>query len=253
MSGEASTWMPLYIGDYLGDTQRLTTEQHGAYILLIIDYWRNGPPPDDDSILQQIVRLDKSAWKKHRLVLSKMFQIIDGEWKHKRIDKELIAAKDNAERRSKKAKAGADARWGKRQTDASSNAPSMPQALPEECAPPSPSPREANASPRARDVSDLMKSLCQIAKIEIPDPGRNFAKHQSELLTVESWIEAGADPALIQETLTKRCAALRTSPRSLAFFDKPVRQAVDDRNTANSTISEHTDALIVSILGRNAA
>lgn len=56
--------MPLYVGDYLGDTQRLTTEQHGAYLLLILDYWRNGPAPDDDLVLQQITKLNKAGWKK---------------------------------------------------------------------------------------------------------------------------------------------------------------------------------------------
>lgn len=134
MSG-ASAWMPFYVGDYLGDTQRLTTEQHGAYLLLMLDYWRNGPAPDDDTVLQQITKLEKAAWKKHKAALSRMFQITDGLWRHKRIDRELANAEANAERRSSKAKAAAQARWG----DAASNAPSMPQALHVECPPPSPS------------------------------------------------------------------------------------------------------------------
>lgn len=137
----ASAWMPLYVGDYLGDTQRLTTEQHGAYLLLMLDYWRNGPPPDDDAVLQQITKLDKSAWKKHRPILSRMFQIESGAWNHKRIDRELNDARENAQRRSEKAKAGAKARWGHSPKDAPSNAPSIEQALPIECAPPSPSPK----------------------------------------------------------------------------------------------------------------
>lgn len=248
MSKEASAWMPFYIGDYLGDTQRLTTEQHGAYLLLILDYWRNGPAPDDDAVLQQITKLDKAGWKRCRPALSRLFQIAAGEWKHKRIEKELGKAKANAERRSEKASKAAQARWG----DATSNAPSMPQAMLGECPPQSPSP-EANASPRAGDVSNLMVDLCGIAGIAPPDPGTNYDKHLSALQTVEGWISAGADPSLIRETLTQRCANLRTSPRSLAFFDKPIREAADQRKAETSRVAADTGALIDRILKKDAA
>lgn len=143
MSG-AAAWMPFYVGDYLGDTQRLTTEQHGAYLLLMLDYWRNGPPPDDDQILQQITKLDRAAWKRNRSTLERMFQIEGGEWHHKRIDRELVNAETNAERRSSKAKAAAEARWNNAASNAPSNAKGMPQALPVECPPPSPSSGKKN-------------------------------------------------------------------------------------------------------------
>lgn len=142
MSGSASAWFPFYVGDYLGDTQRLTTEQHGAYLLLMLDYWRAGPAPDDDEVLRNITKLDAKAWQRHRPALARMFQIVDGEWHHKRINEELEKAVSNADRRSSKAKAAAQARWGQCPDDATSNATSMPGALLVECPPQSPSPKK---------------------------------------------------------------------------------------------------------------
>jgi uncharacterized protein YdaU (DUF1376 family) len=50
-------WFPFYVGDYTRDTARLTTEAHGAYLLLMLDYWVNGAPPDDDETLATITKL----------------------------------------------------------------------------------------------------------------------------------------------------------------------------------------------------
>lgn len=150
MSRSASAWMPLYVGDYLKDTGRLTTEQHGAYLLIIMDYWVNGPPPNDDAILQQITKTDKAAWRRVKPAIIRMFQVTDGSWHHKRVDAEISAAAEHSERRSSKAKRAAEARWGQCSDDApsnarsnarsnaTSNARSTSQALLDECPPPSP-------------------------------------------------------------------------------------------------------------------
>jgi uncharacterized protein YdaU (DUF1376 family) len=79
-------WMPLYVGDYLGDTGHLTTAQHGAYLLLMMHYWRKGELPDDDRQLSKIAKLPLRTWGDYRPVLQAFFY--DG-WRHKRIDAEL--------------------------------------------------------------------------------------------------------------------------------------------------------------------
>lgn len=79
-------WMPLYVGDYLGDTGHLTTTQHGAYLLLMMHYWRKGEIPDDDKQLAKITKLPLKIWIDQRPTIQDFFY--DG-WRHKRIDAEL--------------------------------------------------------------------------------------------------------------------------------------------------------------------
>jgi uncharacterized protein YdaU (DUF1376 family) len=79
-------WMPLYVGDYLGDTGHLTTTQHGAYLLLMMHYWRKGELPDDDRQLSKIAKLPLKTWCEYRATMQDFFH--DG-WKHKRIEAEL--------------------------------------------------------------------------------------------------------------------------------------------------------------------
>lgn len=100
-------WMPLYVGDYLQDTTRLNTEQHGAYMLLLMDYWTNGALPDDDAVLATVARLSRLRWKKHRPALEQFFIIRDGQWHHKRVDAERDKANAFADKqRANGAKGG---------------------------------------------------------------------------------------------------------------------------------------------------
>ncbi len=133
-------FMPLYIGDYLAGTSRLTTELHGAYLLLIMDYWMNGPLPDNDQALASIARMSSDAWSIAQASLKHYFSIENGKWIHKRIEQELASAVQKKAKAKAKAEYAASKRWD----NAPSNAPSMPQALPqgmlEQCPSPSPSP-----------------------------------------------------------------------------------------------------------------
>lgn len=105
--------MPLVIGDYRKDTGRLTTEQHGAYLLLIMDYWISGPPADDDEDLMSITGLDARAWKKTREKLARFFTIEGGVWRHKRIDEELARWSQKKIAYAARAQAGGKAKAAK--------------------------------------------------------------------------------------------------------------------------------------------
>ena len=50
--------MPMYWDAYLADTTHLSTEEHGAYLLLLAAMWRrDGWVPDDDRDNARIVGL----------------------------------------------------------------------------------------------------------------------------------------------------------------------------------------------------
>lgn len=57
--------MPMYWDAYLADTTHLTTEEHGAYMLLLGAMWRrNGFVPDDDKDNARILGLTPAKWRK---------------------------------------------------------------------------------------------------------------------------------------------------------------------------------------------
>lgn len=117
------TWMPLYIGDYLADTLHLSAELHGAYLLMLMHAWRNGGAiPDDDMQLAAIAKLDASRWRKVKPVLARFFRVEDAEWRQKRLDIELATAIDTQQKKQAAGRAGANARYGNKHTDATADA-----------------------------------------------------------------------------------------------------------------------------------
>jgi uncharacterized protein YdaU (DUF1376 family) len=223
---KVKVWMPLFIGAYLADTQRLSTEQHGAYLLLIMDYWMNGAPSDDDEELAQITKLQLSSWKKMKAKIVKFFTLKDGKWHHKRIEQELAGAKENKVKAVGKAKAAAAARWGKKNGEqslensmehasgnATSNAPSMLQALPEEmheqCPIPTPIPINPKGTNSASGDCEVFGTVER--PIRAADISGAMRKFGIESNPADPRLIALASQGVLLETVKAACEQARKS------------------------------------------
>lgn len=94
-------YMPLHPGDYLTDTAHLSLTEHGAYMMLIMNYWQTGKPlPVDDRKLRGIARMTADEWGHSRELLLEFFTEDAGLLHHKRIDAELarVAERSSAAR-----------------------------------------------------------------------------------------------------------------------------------------------------------
>lgn len=99
-------WFPLWVGDYLADTMHLSCQEHGAYLLLLMNYWRRGGPlPDDDRYLSNTVSVTVTEWSAMRSPLSEFFDVRDGMWISKRMEEEISRAKSNYESKKRSAEA----------------------------------------------------------------------------------------------------------------------------------------------------
>ena len=80
-------YIPFHPGDYLTDTAHLTVAEHGAYFLLILNYWQRGEPlPNDDRKLRGIARMTADEWAESRETILEFFEEQDGYLHHARID-----------------------------------------------------------------------------------------------------------------------------------------------------------------------
>jgi uncharacterized protein YdaU (DUF1376 family) len=111
---KADTWMPLYIPDYLRDTGHLTTAEHGAYLLLLMQAWsRGGALPVDEDRLRTLARMDRREWARARDAVLAFF-VRDGDtYRNPRLDREIERATSIVAERKRAGQAGASRRWQK--------------------------------------------------------------------------------------------------------------------------------------------
>jgi uncharacterized protein YdaU (DUF1376 family) len=107
----SAPYMPLFVADYLADTAHLTAAEHGAYLMLVMNYWQRGKPlPADDRKLARIARMSDAEWADSRDTLAEFFVEADGVWSHKRVEAEIAVADEKTAKAKKAARASAEAR-----------------------------------------------------------------------------------------------------------------------------------------------
>lgn len=133
--------MQLYVADYLGDTRHLTTEQHGAYLLLLMTMWRSaGRLPNDDKKLARIAGTTPSRWAKIAPEVMEFFSIEGAEITNARLSRELEKAQEKSIKRAASGIKGAKAKALKNKETDQANASGLLKhsSEPEPDIPPSP-------------------------------------------------------------------------------------------------------------------
>ena len=246
--------MRFFPADYLADTRRLTTEQHGAYLLLLMDSWSSGALPDDDAVLARVAGLDAESWTRTRPAIARYFEITDGKWVHARIEQEREHAQAYAQASSGRGKKAAAARWGKKKADESAEKPANPvdnlqkdaqayaQALHGKC-PPEPEP-EYKSSVVNDDVDNSDSSaLAKPVASSFAEPA-GLPEQSQRAAADAQWTRAG-----------QLCKLVRDMGRAenLSVTAQPGNPNVLDWVTAGVTDAEAAAACATAIGNRQSA
>lgn len=107
----ALPYIQLYVADYLADTAHLSAAQHGAYLLLIFNYWQRGHELSNiGDRLANIARMSDAEWAANKDALAEFFEVTGDTWRHSRIEADLAAVAAKSTRLSTIAKAAAERR-----------------------------------------------------------------------------------------------------------------------------------------------
>lgn len=106
---EKPSHIPLFPDSYLADTTHLTTEQHGAYFLLLMAAWRSNDCslPHDEERLAKLAGLSVAKWRKVGPAVLEMWTCEGGRCWQKRLRHEWSYVRE----KRTKARAAIDSRW----------------------------------------------------------------------------------------------------------------------------------------------
>ena len=124
-------FMQFYPGDYLADTQHLTTEQHGAYLLILMAMWtQGGALPNDEKKLARIAGVATRRWHVVGPDVVDLLTVEGDQITQKRLQRERQKADSKSEKRSVSGAKGGRSKSLKNKEPALANASGLPPPLP---------------------------------------------------------------------------------------------------------------------------
>lgn len=155
--------IPLFADAYLADTTHLTTEEHGAYLLLLMAAWRQDDCglPDDDRKLARIAGMTPRKWASIKSTIMEFWTLENGRIYQSRLRKEhdFVCKKSEANRKA------AASRWSKQ--DAENKQSGAMRSHSDRNAPPPPPIEDTNVSSHAPDERE--KVWQHWAKVAVPN------------------------------------------------------------------------------------
>lgn len=81
--------MPFFTDAYLADCHHLSTEAHGALLLILLHTWRaGGKPLADDERMRRIVKARSARkWVELKSELAPLFDLSEGTWRQKKLER----------------------------------------------------------------------------------------------------------------------------------------------------------------------
>jgi uncharacterized protein YdaU (DUF1376 family) len=252
-------WTAFEWGAYLKKTSRLTLAEHGAYLLLMAEYYQTGKPlPANAEVLLRVCRAFADHEKAAVTAVLAEFFTLDGDvYRNQRADEEIaksasiVQARQQAgvasasmltpEQRSARAKAAAEARWktkdlrdldaNKLLTECSQDARQLQSQLHINTNPPNP-PRGERKKRRSRTeiLSPYPPEVSALVNEILPDWPKVQPKDRSPIhfdvpMTAERidglLREPGVTPEILKQAASKYLGEQKNYYRAPQFFFGP--------------------------------
>ena len=231
--------LPLYTDAYLADTRHLTTEEHGAYLLLLICMWR-APGcvlKDDNRLLSRMVGVSARRWVKLRPVLEDFFVISEGRWQQKKLNLVYEAVATKVEKnRASGAKGGRVRAERAKALVRNAQVPALAQCLPEQEASKVGGAEQATkAKPESKETGSSI--IDGVRETVLAAAG--LIAGIDEEATLADWINSGCDAEtdivpIIKRIKTREENRRGKAPSHLAYYTAAIEEARDKRIAAET-------------------